>query len=140
MIACQAVARFIAVRWENPELAIPLLATYGAFADPKRGVKAELFSTDEPIPRSRSSLRDHVRMWAAVCLEVLMELGEPLAVARELVARHVSSWAGMEGSAVTGVTVENWRNTWRAKGTTERQQFEQIRNHFLRTPDLSEKY
>src|SRR5687768_15509045 len=37
-IACRAVARFIAVRHQNPELAAPLLALHAALQDVERGV------------------------------------------------------------------------------------------------------
>jgi hypothetical protein len=48
-----AVARFIAVRHENPELAAPFLALHAALEDVERGVQPELFSHD-PTLRKRS--------------------------------------------------------------------------------------
>jgi hypothetical protein len=73
-LACRAVARFIAVRHENPELAAPFLAIMQSFTDLERGLEPPLFSTKpRPRERERSSQRKHLQMLAAVALEVLAE-------------------------------------------------------------------
>ena len=74
-IACRAVARFIAVRHRNPELAAPLLTLHSALEDVERGVTPELFSTNPAVRRrSRSSQRKHLQMLASLALDVLMHL------------------------------------------------------------------
>jgi hypothetical protein len=87
-IACRAVARFVAVRHHNPELAAPLIALRAALQDVERGVTPELFSTDPVLrKRSRSSQRKHLQMLASVALEVLMLLGDAQEQAAAEVAR-----------------------------------------------------
>jgi hypothetical protein len=110
-IACQAVARLIAVRHQNPELAAPFLALRVALQDVERGVRPDLFSTDPALrKRSRSSQRKHLQMLASVALDVLMFLGDTHERAAARVARGVSEWPGFEPAAVTPVTIKNWRN------------------------------
>jgi hypothetical protein len=88
-IACQAVARFIGVRHQNPELAAPFLALRAALEDVERGVRPDLFSMDPGLrKRSRSSQRKHLQMLASVALDVLMLLGDPGASCTESRASH----------------------------------------------------
>ncbi len=127
-VACHAVARFIWVRHENPELA----ALRQALLDFDRGVMPELLSRDPASKeRSRSSQREHVRCLASPCLEVLVELGEPLEQAAAHVARRVSRWAGLGRLTVTARTVQNWREAHRASEQTARRHFESIRDYIL---------
>src|SRR5947208_8002774 len=64
-VACHAVARFLWVRHENPELAAPFLAFRQALFDFDRGVTPELLSRDPASKeRSRSSQKENVRCLA----------------------------------------------------------------------------
>jgi hypothetical protein len=71
--ACWAVVQFIAVRHENPELAIPFLAIRQALTDFDNHVDPDLLSRTGAKERSRSGVKAHLRRWASVCLEVLIE-------------------------------------------------------------------
>ncbi len=134
--ACQAVARYIAVRHENPELAVPFFALYYAVGDLQKGIVPELFSIKKiDLERSRSSRKKHIRTSAAVWLEVLIELGEPRQRAAELVARHVNKWSGLGRQKITSTTVINWRNRERALEALERWPFEAFRDGVLDEPD-----
>src|SRR3954467_15107503 len=89
-LACRAVARFIAVRHVDPELAAPFLALHAAFEDLERGIQPELFSTDvSQKRRSRSSQRQYLQLLASVLLDVLIHLGDRKDQAASKVARHV---------------------------------------------------
>jgi hypothetical protein len=124
--ACHAVARFIAVRHENPELAVPFLALRQALIDWEKGIKTELLSTDPPEERSRSSLKAHLKRMASACLEVLVVRKENLEIAATKVARHVAKWPGIGEQKVTAKTIQNWRDRERAKSGTERAAFDAI--------------
>ena len=79
------MARFIAVRHENPRLAAPFLTIMQSFNDLEQGLDPPLFSTNlKPRERERSSQRKHVQMVAAVAMEVLMSLGQDDAASRWL--------------------------------------------------------
>jgi hypothetical protein len=137
-IACQAVARFVAVRHQNPELAAPLLALRAGLQDVERGVTPELFSTEPTLrKRSRSSQRKHLQMLASVALDVLMLLGDAQELAAAKVARAAGKWPGFEPSAVTPVTVKNWRNQILAQSPAERAHFDQLRASTSRPTSLA---
>ena len=55
------------------------------------------------------------RRLASVCLEVLVEMDEPLETAAVYVARHVNKWPGIGPQEVTGNTIQNWRERERCK-------------------------
>jgi hypothetical protein len=113
-IACHAVARFIGVRHENPELAAPLLAMRQALDDWEKGLDTELLTKNpHEMERSRSGQKRHVKALASACLEVLVgEMG--LDAAARYVARHVSGWPGIGAQEVTATTLQNWRTEERA--------------------------
>jgi hypothetical protein len=72
-IACQAVARFIAVRHENPELAAPFLAMRQALTDLDNGKETEILSSNpNDMKRSRSGQKGHLKAVASACLELLV--------------------------------------------------------------------
>lgn len=133
--ACRAVARFVAVRHENPELAAPFLAIFKAFEDLERGVQPELFSNAPPSERSRSSLRKHLQLIASVAMDILMMLGDPAPLAASHVARATASWSQLRAQQVTAETVTNWREAHRSSDHPGRAQFDEIRNHILRLDD-----
>jgi hypothetical protein len=135
-IACRGVARFLAVRHRNPELAAPFLALHAALQDVDRGVPPELFSTDPTLrKRSRSSHRKHLQMLASVALDVLMLLGDIQDHAAREVARAVQRWPSMEPSSVTPLTIKNWRNQILAQSPAERAHFDQLRAYLVARPD-----
>jgi hypothetical protein len=113
-LACQAAARFIAVRHENPELAAPFLAIAGALIDFERGVGTELFAV-QPLKRSRSGQKAHLKRVASACLEVLVKTGVPLEVAALKVAIGVASWRNIGEQKVDATTIENWREAERRR-------------------------
>src|SRR5687767_12165009 len=64
-LACRAVARFIAVRDENPLLAAPFLSLMKSLEDLENGLDPPLFSKNvRHRERERSSQRKHVQMLA----------------------------------------------------------------------------
>ena len=130
-LACQAAARFIAVRHENPELAVPFLAIYQALLDFDRGVQTELLST-EPLQRSRSGQKAHLKRMASACLEVLVKKGEGLEVAAGRVARAVANWPNIGEQEITSTTIENWREAERCRRPgAARRHFDQLCKHIL---------
>ena len=132
MLACQAAARLIAVRHENPELAAPFLSLHQALGDLQKGVVPELLSIDKTDrERSRSSQKKHIRTFAAVCLEVLMKSGDSEQQAAELVARRVQKWPGVGRQEIKTITVINWRKTEHALEAPKRRPFEAIRDDIL---------
>jgi hypothetical protein len=134
--ACRAVARFVAVRGENPELAGPFLALFGAFQDLEKGIEPELFSRGAPPKeRSRSSQRKHVQLFAAAIMEILVRLGETLEDAARLVAAAVDKWPELARQTVTEATITAWRDRCRSVGDPRHQQFLQIRDHILGLPN-----
>jgi hypothetical protein len=132
-LACQAVARFIAVRHEDPQLAAPLLAMRQALIDHDRGIESELFA--KPTKRSRSGLKAHLKCCASVCLEVLVERGEPLGIAAAKVARHVAKWPSIGEQKISATTVQNWREAERRHSGAEREDFDNLRKHILSQAD-----
>jgi hypothetical protein len=129
--ACLAVVQFIAVRHENPELAVPFLAVRQLLMDFDNHVDPELLSRTGAKERSRSGVRAHLRRWASVCLEVLVEKGEPLEIAAGYVARHVDAWPGVESQNVTGNTIQNWREREHGRLGPERAVFDALRADLL---------
>jgi hypothetical protein len=129
--ACHAVARFIAVRHENPELAAPFLAMCEALIDLETGVQAELLSRGGPKERSRSRQTAHLHRFASVLLEVLVGNGEPLKSAADRVARHVARWPGIGAQKITGKTIQNWRDWQRRNLGPQRAKFDALRTVIL---------
>jgi hypothetical protein len=135
-IACKAVARFIAVRHQNPELAAPFLALRAALEDVERGVQPELFSHDPSLKkRSRSSQRKHLQMLASVALDVLMHLRDSQDQAAARVARAVLDWPGFAPGHVTPTTIRHWRDQILAQSRNERTQFDKLRQFILAQPN-----
>ena len=80
IMACHAVARFIAVTHKEPSLVAPPLAMRAALKDPaKGGYESKSYrSQTPPVGADReTSLKKHAIMTAAVCLEALVKLGDP---------------------------------------------------------------
>ena len=136
IIACHAVARFIAVNHENPLLVAPLLAMGAALLDLQKGVTNPIIdSSSGDGRRSRSSLKKQIISVAAVCLEALVELGDPVDEAASRVARYAGGWRGMGDQLVTATTVKNWRNQQRALPAEERKTFDLMRKDLLTCGD-----
>jgi hypothetical protein len=130
--ACHAVARFIAVTHQPPLLAAPLLAVRAAIFDVEQGVSNPIIDLDDGSGRrSRSALKKHAIAVAAVCLEVLVERGNPVDEAASRIARKADRWRIMRGQEVSQNTVKNWRNVLRGAPATERAAFDQMRNYLL---------
>jgi uncharacterized membrane protein YccC len=131
--ACRAVARFIAVRHENPRLAAPFLTIMQSFNDLEQGLDPPLFSTNlKPRERERSSQRKHVQMVAAVAMEVLMSLGQDDAA--QQVAAAVQEWPAFQAQTITSTTIRNWRDRVRSPTDGRNPQFRQLRDHILGQP------
>lgn len=138
--ACHAVARFIAVTHQNPELAAPLLALRGAILDLERGVANPIINPNvKNRNRPRSALKKHASTVAAVCLEVLVALGDPVEEAASKIARYVREWRVMGDQPITADTIKNWRNTFRATPTHERRPFELMRTDLLTREDARQE-
>jgi hypothetical protein len=136
-LACQAVARFLAVSHLRPEYAVPFLGIQAALRDLESGVSNELFITDgRDVRRSRSRQRKHLQAFASACLDVLVELGEPLNKAAAVVARNANRWQGEKSPAVTATTVKNWRDAQLGASTAERSAFDRMRKDMIDQPDL----
>lgn len=138
--ACHAVTWFIMVTHQSPLLAAPLLALRAALLDREQGVRNPIIDLDDANgSRSRSSLKKHASAVAAVCLEVLVELGNPVDEAASRVARGVSLWRVMRGQegvkGITQNTIKNWRNQFRGAATNERAAFDGMRNYLLSRDD-----
>ncbi len=135
-LACHAVARFIAVRHENPGLAAPFLMIMQSFNDLEAGLDPPLFSKDVKLrERERSSQRKHLQMLAAVAMEVQVELGIQLKDAARQVAAAVQNWPAFGAQKVTGTTVRNWRDQVRRQSDPRNCQFQKLRDHLLARPD-----
>ena len=138
--ACHAVIRFIAVTHQNPELAAPLIALREAVRDLERGVANPIINPNaENSRRSRSALKKHASVIAAVCLEVLVELGDPVEESASRVARHVGGWRVLGGQPVTANTIKNWRNGFRSLPTIEREPFDLMRSDLLTCGNASKE-
>jgi hypothetical protein len=74
-------------------------------------------------------------MLASVALDVLMLLGDAQELAAANVARAARKWPGFEPSAVTPVTVKNWRNQMLVSAPPERAHFDQLRAYLAARPD-----
>ncbi len=132
-LACRAVARFLAVRHENPRLAAPFLTIMQSFADLERGLDPPLFSKNvKPRERDRSSQRKHHQMLAAVATEVLRKLGTQDAA--QQVAAAVQKWPAFSAQTVTSTTIRNWRDQVRRPRDPRNVQFQQLRDHILGQP------
>jgi hypothetical protein len=138
--ACHAVVRFIAVSHQNPELAAPLLAVREAILDLERGVANPIISSNlENNRRSRSALKKHASAMAAVFLEVLIEMGNPVEDSASRIARHVGEWRIMAGQAISANTIKNWRNGYRSLPANERKPFDLMRSDLLTCGDGSKE-
>src|SRR5262245_5837466 len=80
IIACRAVARFIYRRNGGAELAAPFLHIAEAFEELEKGGTPRLFSKKTALEkeRERSPERKHIQRLAAMALEVLVTLGDPV--------------------------------------------------------------
>jgi hypothetical protein len=76
-----------------------------------------------------------MQMLASVALDVLMFLGDAQERAARTVARAARVWPGFEPSAVTPVTIKNWRNHMLGSAPPERAHFDRLRAHLLAQPD-----
>jgi hypothetical protein len=116
ILACQAVARFIRLRGGGGELAAPFLHIAEAFKYLEKGGTPTLFSKKSIArkERERSPERKHQQKLAAMALEVLVALGDEVAVAADKVARKVDTWPCMTAQKVTGNTVLAWRRMLRS--------------------------
>jgi hypothetical protein len=136
VIACHAVARFIAVNHENPLLVAPLLAMRAALLDLQKGVTNPIIDPSSGDGRrSRSSLKKHAITVAGACLEALVELRDPVDEAASRVARYAAEWRGMGDQPVTATTVKNWRNQQRGLPPGERKTFDLMRKDLLTCGD-----
>jgi hypothetical protein len=130
--ACHAVVRFIAVTHQASELAAPLMALREAILDLQRGVANPILNPNaDNSLRSRSALKKHASVIAAVCLEVLVELGDSVEAAAARVARYVGVWRVLGGQQVTANTIKNWRNSFRSLPINSRKPFDLMRNDLL---------
>jgi hypothetical protein len=130
--ACHAVVRFIAVTHQSPLLAAPLVALRAAILDLEQGVSNPIIDLDGGHgSRSRSALKKQANAVAAVCLEVLVELGDSLDESAAMVARKAGRWWVMGDQEVTKHTVKNWRNALRGATVDERAAFELMRSNLL---------
>lgn len=131
-MACRAVTRFIAVTHNPPNLAAPLMALREAILDLEQGVSNPIINLDDGNGRRpRSALKKRAIAVAAVCLEVLVELGDPVNEAATEVARKAGLWRVMGDQAVTKITVKNWRNSLRGASADDRAPFDHMRNDLL---------
>jgi hypothetical protein len=134
--ACRALAQFIMVRHENPELAAPLLALGSALIDVEKGIKSPILYPEASVgSRSRSNVKKHLIVVASVCLEVLVENGDKLDEAAGIVARRVANWPGLGDQDVNGRTIRNWREQQRALSADERKSFDRMKSDLLSRPD-----
>ena len=132
VLASHAVAWFIAVTHQNPLLAAPLLALRGAILDLEKGITNPIITPGlDEGRRSRSSLKKHAITVAAICLETLVELGDPVDQAASRIARYAGEWRVMGDQPVTATTVKNWRHHQRALPAEQRKAFELMRNDLL---------
>jgi len=136
VIACHAVARFIAVNHESPLLVAPLLAIRAALLDLQKGVTNPIIDPSSGNGRrSRSSLKKQASTVAGACLEALIELGDPVDEAASRVARYAGEWRGMGDQPVTATTIKNWRNQQRSLPPEERKTFDLMRTDLLTCGD-----
>jgi hypothetical protein len=130
--ACHAVVRFIAVTHQPPLLAAPLLALRAAILDLEQGVSNPILDLNAANNRrSRSALKKHANVVAAVCLEVLVELKAPLEETASMVAQRVADWRIMGDQRVTAHTIKNWRHQYRALPAHDRRVFDLMRSDLL---------
>jgi hypothetical protein len=139
VIACHAVARFIAVNHENPMLAAPFLALRAAIIDLQNDIGNPILSKAAvDVPRSRSQLKMHLKVTASACLEALVECGEELEPAASRVARRVAQWPGIGSQKITAVTIKNWRDNERSRAVDRRKSFDLMRKDLLSRPNPQE--
>lgn len=137
-IACRAVARLLYLCNVSPDYAVPFQHTQFALMDFEQGITAHLLSKD---PNSQKRGRSKLHLWqttfAAVCLEVLRELGDRRDDAASQIARSVNKWSGFGIVEVNAQTIVNWRNELRreTKNTWEIQQFHMLKSRMLSDPD-----
>ncbi|MCC8956144.1 hypothetical protein H8B02_22745 [Bradyrhizobium sp. Pear77] len=132
--ACQAVARFLWVTGQSPLLAAPLLALRAAILDLEQGVANPIIRPDAADGRrSRSALKKHASTVAAVCLEALVDLGDPVNETASRIARLAASWSTWGDQQINADTIKNWRNTIRAMRADEHQRvaFDLMRKDLL---------
>jgi hypothetical protein len=130
--ALRAVVHFLWVTGQPPTLAAPLMALRAAIRDLEQGVANPIISPDATAGRrSRSALKKHASTVAAVCLEVLVDLGDPVDEAASRVARLAANWSILRGQQITANTIKNWRNQIRAMQAVERGAFDLMRKDLL---------
>jgi hypothetical protein len=135
-IACHAVARFIAVTHQNPLLVAPFLALRMALLDLEKGNSNPILDLRVTLGKqSRSSIKKHVSLIAAACLEALVAEGDPLKKAASRIARHVQHWRGIGAQPVAAKTVMNWREHYKSLPEQERRHFDLIEKDLSGRPD-----
>lgn len=68
---------------------------------------------------------------AAVCLEVLVDLGDPVDESASRIARLAASWSTWGDQQINANTIKNWRNQARAMRADERVAFDLVRKDLL---------
>ena len=113
ILACRAVEEFIKVRDRGAELAGPFHRIAEAFEFLDRNKKPSLFEKKTARGKQRSQSPDHKvkQRLAAVFVQVLHRLGDPLELASVVVSAKVNRWTGFEQQKVTAKTVLAWRKS-----------------------------
>ncbi len=133
-IACIALARLLHDCNVSPEYAVPFQHLRVALMDFERGITPHLLSKDpNSQKRGRSTLHSWQTMFAAVCLEVLRELGDRRDDAATQIARHVNRWPGFGIADVSAQTIINWRNSYRREPASAQKsrEFQMLKAQFL---------
>ena len=129
-LACQQIGWFMRCRWENPELAAPLLTMSVAMTDrQKKGeqVYPEIFEPELLPPRKlRSSYGHYCKMFAAALLHAARILKSPLKKTAEMMAIKIGKWPAFANIEITANTLINWRTSEKEKEPSKRKQFDRL--------------
>ena len=108
--AIGAVNSYLSDTGVHPDLFQPLSALMIAMHDVNQGATPSLLKPKPGRGRPPSTTgREHLKLQAAVAMQLLLDAGKKREEAARIVARGLDRWPLERGDKVTWTTVDNWR-------------------------------
>lgn len=142
LYAVRACHEFLHVRGLSGQGLKPLIDLIAAFESVQKGTLPELFDPkmaagEEPERKwSRSPAAGEIKIYAAACMEVLMNNGQEKQNAAARVARSANTWPRISRGMIKASTVSNWRDEVKQQSSdnSDRIMFEGLSKMFGQGP------
>lgn len=142
LYAIRACHGFLHVRGLSGQGLKPLIDLIAAFEAVQSGTLPELFDPkfaagEEPERKwSRSPAAGEIKIYAAACMEALMNNGQKQQTAAARVASNATNWPRISRGVIKASTVSNWRDELNQQSSDNpaRQKFEAVSKIFGEGP------